>query len=436
MHSLPLLGNDCPHHRVDVVGRRTGRRSRPRHRMASWPGTWRSGAGARRRRRRVAGRAAGVRDAAHRRLRRARHADRRRAAPALRPAAAVEEAARRRVGARPHRPAPAATTSTPSGSTCASASPATGARRRRSRRRAGRRHDRAVRRARPGHRFGAAPPARPGGVGERPRAAHARRLARPAGRDRRRHGAASSSSAPGSSASRSPRRRAARGCAVTVLEGLPAPLIRGLGAEMGAAATAVHAAEGIDIRCDVTVAELRADGVALGDGTLVPADVVVVGIGVAPATGWLEGSGLELRDGVVCDATLAAGPPGVYAAGDIARWPNDAVRRGDARRALDQRRRAGCRRRPQPAGRGRAAERRRRTRRCRSSGATRPATASSSSAAPPSTATTTWSRSSSASPPSTASSPSTAGADGCGACSASTCPRLVMPYSEPPRRAP
>ncbi len=114
-----------------------------------------------------------------------------------------------------------------------------------------------------------------------------------------------------------------RGCAVTVLEGLPAPLIRGLGAEMGAAATAVHAGEGIDIRCDVTVAALRPGGVELGDGTVVPADVVVVGIGVAPATGWLDGSGLEIRDGVVCDATLAAGPPLVYAAGDIARWPNE-----------------------------------------------------------------------------------------------------------------
>jgi NADPH-dependent 2,4-dienoyl-CoA reductase/sulfur reductase-like enzyme len=114
----------------------------------------------------------------------------------------------------------------------------------------------------------------------------------------------------------------ARGCTVTVLEGLPAPLIRGLGAEMGAAATAAHADGGIDIRCDVTVAELLPDGVRLADGTLVPADVVVVGIGVAPATGWLDGSGLTLRDGIVCDATLAAGPPGVYAAGDVARWPN------------------------------------------------------------------------------------------------------------------
>lgn len=114
----------------------------------------------------------------------------------------------------------------------------------------------------------------------------------------------------------------ARGCTVTVLEGLPAPLVRGLGAEMGQLATAAHIADGINIRCGVTVTALGEDGVTLGDGTVVPADVIVVGIGVAPVTDWLEGSGLEVRDGVVCDATLAAGPEGVYAAGDVARWPN------------------------------------------------------------------------------------------------------------------
>jgi len=47
---------------------------------------------------------------------------------------------------------------------------------------------------------------------------------------------------------------------------------------------------------------------------------VVVGIGVAPVTDWLAGSGLEVRDGVVADAGLAAGPPGVFAAGDVVRW--------------------------------------------------------------------------------------------------------------------
>jgi NADPH-dependent 2,4-dienoyl-CoA reductase/sulfur reductase-like enzyme len=110
---------------------------------------------------------------------------------------------------------------------------------------------------------------------------------------------------------------------VIVLEGAPAPLIRGLGPELGATVGSIHQPDGIDVRCGVTVADLEEGGVRLGDGELVPADVIVVGIGVAPATRWLEGSGLELRDGVVCDATLAAGPPGVFAAGDLTRWPNE-----------------------------------------------------------------------------------------------------------------
>jgi 3-phenylpropionate/trans-cinnamate dioxygenase ferredoxin reductase subunit len=61
--------------------------------------------------------------------------------------------------------------------------------------------------------------------------------------------------------------------------------------------------------------------VRFDDGTAVDADVVVVGIGVRPATGWLEGSGLVLDNGVVCDATGMAAP-GVAVAGDVARWPN------------------------------------------------------------------------------------------------------------------
>jgi len=114
---------------------------------------------------------------------------------------------------------------------------------------------------------------------------------------------------------------------VVVLEGLPAPLVRGLGADMGIAVTTLHADNGVDIRCSVVVTaiEPRADGsltVRLGDGTAIESDIVVVGVGVAPATDWLGDSGLELRDGIVCDSTLNAGVPGVYAAGDVARWPN------------------------------------------------------------------------------------------------------------------
>jgi NADPH-dependent 2,4-dienoyl-CoA reductase/sulfur reductase-like enzyme len=117
------------------------------------------------------------------------------------------------------------------------------------------------------------------------------------------------------------------GCSVTVLEGAPSPLIRGLGVEMGIAAASVHERNGVNLRCGVQVVAIegsdgRVTGVRLGDDTVIASDVVVVGIGVAPATEWLAGSALEVRDGIVCDATLSAGVPGVYAAGDCARWPN------------------------------------------------------------------------------------------------------------------
>lgn len=119
-----------------------------------------------------------------------------------------------------------------------------------------------------------------------------------------------------------------RGCEVTVLEGASAPMIRGLGAEMGHAAAMVHIDNGVALRFGVVVERLvesspgRVGGVLLTGGETVAADVVVVGIGVSPCTGWLEDSGLEVRDGVVCDATLNAGADGVFAAGDVCRWFN------------------------------------------------------------------------------------------------------------------
>lgn len=118
-----------------------------------------------------------------------------------------------------------------------------------------------------------------------------------------------------------------RGCTVTVLEGAPAPLIRGLGVEMGLAVASVHERHGVPVRCGVQVSAIEGDGtrvtgVRLADGELVPADAVVVGVGVSPATDWLEDSPLALRDGIVCDPTLWTGVDGVFAAGDIVRWPN------------------------------------------------------------------------------------------------------------------
>ena len=113
---------------------------------------------------------------------------------------------------------------------------------------------------------------------------------------------------------------------VTVLEALPVPLGRALGPEMGAALGELHRDHGTDLRLGAGVAGFeggagRVERVRLADGGAVDADLVVVGIGVAPNTGWLEGSGLALDDGVVADATTLVGP-GIVAAGDVARWPS------------------------------------------------------------------------------------------------------------------
>jgi NADPH-dependent 2,4-dienoyl-CoA reductase/sulfur reductase-like enzyme len=122
----------------------------------------------------------------------------------------------------------------------------------------------------------------------------------------------------------------ARGCDVTVLEALPQPLSRGLGEEVGAALGRLHTNKGVTLRCGVGVASIDADGVHLADDTVVPGDVVVVGIGVVPNTEWLEGSGAELDNGVLCDASLrVVGLPSAWAAGDVARWPH--ARYGDIR---------------------------------------------------------------------------------------------------------
>lgn len=116
-----------------------------------------------------------------------------------------------------------------------------------------------------------------------------------------------------------------RGLDVTVLEALPQPMVRGLGERLGATIAGLHRDHGVDLRTGVTVervqGEGRVDGVRLADGAFVACDVLVVAVGVAPETAWLEGSGLVLDNGVVCDETLTAAP-GVVAAGDLARWPN------------------------------------------------------------------------------------------------------------------
>ena len=118
----------------------------------------------------------------------------------------------------------------------------------------------------------------------------------------------------------------ARGLEVTVLEALAAPLAHILPPELASACVRLHLDHGVDLRCGATVegfeGHRRVEAVRLAGGQRVPADLVVVGIGVVPETGWLASSGLAIDNGLVCDATLATAAPGVVAAGDVARWPN------------------------------------------------------------------------------------------------------------------
>ncbi|MCT4356210.1 FAD-dependent oxidoreductase [Streptomyces sp. Je 1-79] len=118
----------------------------------------------------------------------------------------------------------------------------------------------------------------------------------------------------------------AMGLDVTLVDALPVPMADALGPEMGGVAAQLHEAGGAALRTGVTVTGLAGDGrverVLLSDGSALEADLVVTGIGGTPATDWLDGSGVSVRDGVVCDPTLATGVPGVYAAGDVARWTN------------------------------------------------------------------------------------------------------------------
>lgn len=114
------------------------------------------------------------------------------------------------------------------------------------------------------------------------------------------------------------------GVEVALVEPQPTPLATVLGEQIGELVARVHRAEGVDVRCGVGVAEVhgsdRVEKVVLGDGTELDADLVVVGIGSHPATEWLEGSGIKLDNGVVCDDHGRASAPHVWAIGDVASW--------------------------------------------------------------------------------------------------------------------
>lgn len=119
------------------------------------------------------------------------------------------------------------------------------------------------------------------------------------------------------------------GLDVTVVETAPTPFAGALGAEMGTVVASLHGDHGVRLICGVGVRGLtgadRVDGVLLDDDRVLPADVVLVGIGARPNVEWLEGAGFQLANGVVCDAGGATGVPGVVAVGDCAAWFDPAL---------------------------------------------------------------------------------------------------------------
>ncbi|MGH3645570.1 MAG: NAD(P)/FAD-dependent oxidoreductase [Micromonosporaceae bacterium] len=113
------------------------------------------------------------------------------------------------------------------------------------------------------------------------------------------------------------------GCDVTVIEPRPAPLQAALGPEMGGFFAQLHRQHGVDLRLGRGVSEIRGDGgrvaaVRTDDGAEIPAEVVIVGVGIRPNTALAERAGLRVDNGVLADQSLRTDDPDVYAAGDVA----------------------------------------------------------------------------------------------------------------------
>jgi 3-phenylpropionate/trans-cinnamate dioxygenase ferredoxin reductase component len=116
------------------------------------------------------------------------------------------------------------------------------------------------------------------------------------------------------------------GCDVTMIEAARVPLWRALGEEVGRVYAEVHRDHGVRLLTGVGVGAIVGDTavrqVVLSDGSAVDADVVVVGVGLAPATGLAAQVGAQVGDGIIVNEFCETTVPGIYAAGDVANHPN------------------------------------------------------------------------------------------------------------------
>ncbi len=112
------------------------------------------------------------------------------------------------------------------------------------------------------------------------------------------------------------------GADVTMIDVASVPLERVMGTEVGGLYGELHAAHGVQLRLGVGIESIGGaevvEEVRLSDGSVIPAGVIVAGVGVAPRTDLAEAAGVSVENGVVTDEYLAASAPGVFAAGDVA----------------------------------------------------------------------------------------------------------------------
>jgi NADPH-dependent 2,4-dienoyl-CoA reductase/sulfur reductase-like enzyme len=113
-----------------------------------------------------------------------------------------------------------------------------------------------------------------------------------------------------------------RGIEVHVVGPEKRPLERILGPELGDMVKAIHEEHGVVFHFGTSASAIEADAVILKTGERLAADLVVVGIGVRPDVALAKDAGLTVGNGIIVDAFLQTSVPGIYAAGDIARWPD------------------------------------------------------------------------------------------------------------------